>query len=364
MVGERRSRLRVVHVAPYFYPSGGIEAHLFELTKRLARLCDVKILASKPGKNLVLPWGAEVEYFSSVDAVALPIKPKVRYPFPFGMLAKVAQEECDVVHVHGHHYPTSFVARRACSLSHKPYVLTVHSPRTMLMEHAIVRQVRKILDKEIRKTVASAEACIAVTEKVRRYLEEFFEPKRVELIRHGVEVRFLPEGEDVVFVGRLVDYKHPDVFVRAAAKIAKEIPAKFYVVGGGPLLGELKRLCKELGVGKRIVFAGQLPRRKVREYVRRARVFVAPYLTGGLAVLEALAMGRVVVGMRGDEPTDQVILQIESLDVEEVAEKVLSAYLDEKLRRSLLEKTKEVLKRYYSWEECIRKHMKIYEALA
>jgi L-malate glycosyltransferase len=59
-------------------------------------------------------------------------------------------------------------------------------------------------------------------------------------------------------VGRLVPVKGTDVFVRAAAVVARQRPdARFVVVGSGKELGNLKKLAAELGVSGQVFFVGQ-----------------------------------------------------------------------------------------------------------
>lgn len=113
-----------------------------------------------------------------------------------------------------------------------------------------------------------------------------------------------------LLVTRLMAYKRADVAVRAAARIARDVPGfRLEIVGDGPERTRLERLAERLGAP--VDFAGFVPEaEKVRRY-RRARVVLAPSAKEGfgLTVIEALACGTPVVasdvaGHRDALPTD------------------------------------------------------------
>ncbi|MDY6794797.1 MAG: glycosyltransferase [Actinomycetota bacterium] len=63
-------------------------------------------------------------------------------------------------------------------------------------------------------------------------------------------------------VGRLVDWKGPDHFLRAASLVSRELPEARFMLVGGAIFGErsfvddLKRIAVELGLEDRVVFTG------------------------------------------------------------------------------------------------------------
>jgi glycosyltransferase involved in cell wall biosynthesis len=73
------------------------------------------------------------------------------------------------------------------------------------------------------------------------------------------------------------------------------------VVGDGPERRELEAQAQRLGLGGRVVFAGQLDHAHVVDALFASDLFVFPSQTEtlGLAVLEAMAAGRAVVAVRG-----------------------------------------------------------------
>lgn len=71
-----------------------------------------------------------------------------------------------------------------------------------------------------------------------------------------------PDAPLAGMVGRLVDWKGPDFFIRAAALVSGEVPGSRFVLVGDAVFGEkeyvesLKELARSLGLGDRLVFTG------------------------------------------------------------------------------------------------------------
>lgn len=99
----------------------------------------------------------------------------------------------------------------------------------------------------------------------------------------------------------LIPLKNIPVNLGALARLGKDIPWRYTVIGDGPERDRLERLARELDIDDRVVFTGHLERRQVLQEMRRGHVFlmVSAPETFGLAYLEAMASGNVVVGARG-----------------------------------------------------------------
>src|SRR5439155_16775495 len=89
--------------------------------------------------------------------------------------------------------------------------------------------------------------------------------------------------------------------IEAAAQVVRERPAaRFFLVGEGPLLGELEAQAASLGLGDRFVFAGF--RRDVAGTLSAFDLSVFPSLWEGtpITAFEALAMGKAIVATDAD----------------------------------------------------------------
>ena len=169
-------------------------------------------------------------------------------------------------------------------------------------------------------------------------LEEYRKEYDVPGIRAGYGL----EPNDFVIgnVGRLVEWKGQDVFIRALGKIAREAPDMKGLIVGCPdsghecFLDELKALAKSEGVEDRVVFAGFC-------------LEVAPVLSAvdvnvhsssqpepfGIVVIEALASGKPIIATRAGGPLDSVTDKVDGLlvpleDSDAMAAALLELYQD------------------------------------
>ena len=87
--------------------------------------------------------------------------------------------------------------------------------------------------------------------------------------------------------------------MEAIPRVLASVPeARFFIVGGGELIDDLKSRAVSLGIGEKLVFTGF--RRDVGAFYKIADLFVMSSVQEGLgtALLDALAMGKPVVAAR------------------------------------------------------------------
>jgi len=121
------------------------------------------------------------------------------------------------------------------------------------------------------------------------------------------------EGEILFGVfGRLQRWKGQDVFVEAAAEVARRRPQTRFVIVGGSVFGlepefleGLKRRVAELNLTERLVFTGF--RKDVAALTAACDVVCHTSRTPepfGLVVIEAMILGRPVIATRGGGPSE------------------------------------------------------------
>jgi glycosyltransferase involved in cell wall biosynthesis len=103
----------------------------------------------------------------------------------------------------------------------------------------------------------------------------------------------------LLHVGRLDSDKSVDNVIRAAAPAVRESEAHLVVVGDGSQKNRLIRLCRELGIEKKVHFTGFISPSDLPEIYRMADVFVtaSEIETQGIVLLEAAASGLPIVAV-------------------------------------------------------------------
>jgi glycosyltransferase involved in cell wall biosynthesis len=135
-------------------------------------------------------------------------------------------------------------------------------------------------------------------------------PEKTSIIPPGVDLdRFrlqpLPEQARIItYVGRIdhaSSWKGIDVLLRATARVRRQCgDVRLELVGGGDAVAHYARRAADLGIGDRVSFCGPQTGHALVEAYRRSSVVVLPSISEaesfGMALLEAMACGRPVIG--------------------------------------------------------------------
>lgn len=152
-----------------------------------------------------------------------------------------------------------------------------------------------------RATARCSGRIIAVSATTATRLGAVVDGKPVVVLRNGVATTaFRAAGPqrvdtDVLYVGRLCDYKDVELLLAAVRTAARTRPSlSCSIVGDGPHRHHLEKLAAELGVAERVRFGGALPSsEEVYDAMQAARVLVLPSRREGfgIVVVEANAVG-------------------------------------------------------------------------
>lgn len=105
---------------------------------------------------------------------------------------------------------------------------------------------------------------------------------------------------DFLYVGRLIEYKRIDVIIKALSNVYKNRDFRLHIVGEGAEKESLQKLCKNLGVEKKVIFYGQMSRNDVFELMKKCFSFimVSENETFGMVYLEAMLAGCVTIASK------------------------------------------------------------------
>lgn len=137
-----------------------------------------------------------------------------------------------------------------------------------------------------------------------------FAHPNAHVIPSGVDTdAFVPGEKDprrLLWVGRFVPKKAPELVVRAMAALPPDLDLRLDMIGAGPLLEPCRRLAHALGCAERIRFLGVQPHAAVRTAMAHAAIFLQHSVTAGngeaeglpSSIQEAMAAGAAVVATR------------------------------------------------------------------
>lgn len=152
----------------------------------------------------------------------------------------------------------------------------------------------KIYSKKIDKIIAPSE-----------YFKEMFikdgiDSDRVEVLHNSIDVKNYDVDIDdkgyAFYYGRLSKEKGIYNLLKAMLSIKDR---RLFVAGDGPEKGNIEQFINENNMNDRVELLGFLDSKKIKEYVRKARVVIVPSICREncpYSVLETLAMGRPIIG--------------------------------------------------------------------
>ncbi|VBB47675.1 Glycosyltransferase, group 1 family protein [uncultured Desulfatiglans sp.] len=298
--------IRVAMVIPKYGLLGGAEAFAFELGERLSSEegVEVHILA-----NQWRAGGGRVT-FHKIPVFRFPRF--LRQPtFAFFVNRAAPPGRFDLIHSHDRIWRMDLFSMHG--IPHSQWVAQVRRKRMSLFDRSTAWVETRGIRNPLRPLV------MPVSHLVRKHLLECYAlpPDQIQVIHPGVALdrferlnredcrgeirRRVGLGrEDVValFVGMNFDVKGLDLVLKGMSELlhgnGTMPPLKLLVVGKGDQEG-YTRLARELGLDRRVFFAG--PTREVEKFYLASDLFVMPsrFDTFGMVVLEAMAAGLPVV---------------------------------------------------------------------
>lgn len=312
------------------------------------------------------------------------------------LLLKELKEEVKhqnvLVHLHGvFNYTTYFVP---LLFRHVPIVVQQHGDKSSLQlfseymksknPKAFVQLLLYLLNLEWlleRTALRRIERFFVLTDSANAYIANIVGKKKVQRLTMGIDFNLFQKKDKaktrdslgleinrkyILFVGAFVRIKGLDYLLRAFPMVVREYPNTILLlVGDGHYKSNLEIVVKKLGIEKRVIFFPWVENRKLPLYYNAVDAVVLPSLSEGVpsVAMEALACETPFVGTHVGGIPDIVRNFKAGILVPSRDTKALAQGIKEALRREEFRVDCENAKRYYSWENIVKKTIEVYDEL-
>jgi glycosyltransferase involved in cell wall biosynthesis len=372
---EEPTPVKVVIVAPYFYPRvGGVEVYTVNIARQLKALGWEVAVVTTGRRGTSVPESVEGMSVHRVRTVARVSNTPIGLGWRRRLRKIFELEQPDLINAHTPVPYLADMAQRAAGPV--PFVLTYHNDlaKDSLLAGVIVRLAHLTL---IRRTLSGSTRIIATSEfYVRQSPHLKQRPAKIRLVSPGVDLARFSSSVTIrsgllsrfaglrviLFVGsinRSQQHKGLDTLISAFGKInAKHPETRLVVVGKGDAVPMYKSQAAAAGVADKVEFTGYVDDDELAQFYRLATVFAMPSTNRsegfGMTYIEASAAGTPVVGCRvGGVPfavrQDETGLLVEPNDVEGLCNALLRILEDDRLASRLAEAGAERAARQFSW---------------
>ncbi|MEN4006861.1 MAG: glycosyltransferase family 4 protein [Methanobacteriaceae archaeon] len=306
----------------------------------------------------------------------------------FKLIFKPLNHDVDIVHAHSPIPYSDIPALIYAKHKKVPFILTYQydgqETGGSFIRNAGVFLYNRVF---INKVLSHADVIIATTSsyaKESKFLKGYED--KIVIIPNGINIEEvttnyskeecrnklkLPADKKLIlFLGSLVQYKGPDILLKALYLVKKEIPdVKLIFAGRGPMLTELRELSKKLYLD--VEFLGFVEEPLKPMYFKASDIFCLPSITMsesfGIVNLEAMACGIPIVSTRLGGIPDIVEdgksgLLVEPGDSKSLADALIYLLENDDIAKKMGDYGKRKV-RDYSWEKIALKTEEIYKML-
>ena len=303
---------------------GGLSTHVYHLSRSLYRKgADIQLITCDfPNVSLQeINGGVRV---SRVNSTSIQERDFLLWIYHMNSLMidrsiEILKNETFNV-IHAHDWMVGRAALEIKGLYNLPLVTTIHATeigrnRGSSFHNDFQKAIHRMEDLLIR----NSDGLICCSSYMQKHVESNFNisTNQIDVIHNGVDTlsfnhtpdirkamseisqRYrIPNGKILLYAGRLVLEKGPDILIDAFEVLHYENPElSLIIVGEGPLKQSLMNKVIRLGLQNRIHFMGFVDQETLVAIYRSADVFVIPslYEPFGIVALEAMASGVPVV---------------------------------------------------------------------
>ncbi|WP_367898844.1 glycosyltransferase family 4 protein [Leptospira sp. WS58.C1] len=275
--------------------------------------------------------------------------------------------------VHAHDWMTFLAANELKRKKNIPTILHVHATEFDRCGESGNEEIKRIE----REGFESADRIVSVSEYTKNIIRDKYgiDENKIDVAHNGISPT--AEGREnwgennitdpiILFLGRITHQKGPDYFVKAAAKIVREVPnVKFVMAGSGDLQNRMIELAADLGLGGYFHYTGFLNAEKTHRLYSMCSVYIMPSVSEpfGLTALEAMSHNLPVILSKQSGVSEIVhqCLKFDFWDTDSLAEKAISILKYGPLREEIGNQAKAESERI-NWMSTAKKIAQVYRS--
>ena len=353
---------KILTVTPFFSPDvGGLSTHVQSINANLVKEGnDVSIIVPKHFDSKINESNKIFSQIYRMNSIYLPGWPyptlrSMSIPMDLGLKIKsvIRNGNFDIIHVHGHHFPTSWMA---INYAHKYGVTSLLTMHGMYALNPNVLGGKSIIEDCLNKYVftrilSKTNGIIGLTKQITTYAKQFGkETTKYFTIPNGVNTELFKKNLNkkmeyrkkyginqnsmvVIFCTRFEHVKGVIEFAEAANNLVKKSGIEIVIVGKGSLGFQVKKI---IGNSEHIHLFDWQPQEQIHELYIVSDVFVLPSRFEGLplTIIEAMNAGLHIVytpvggvpEILEDYSAKTILSRVSPDEIENVVLKVISSF--------------------------------------
>jgi glycosyltransferase involved in cell wall biosynthesis len=389
--------MNILIFTQFFNPTGGGgEVMFYQIAKQLGKKGH-KVFVIKH-KSSGLSWDRVQDL--PLNVVVIEVNPPVihRGGLPAGIVQNmlyilnslriglriVKNNYIDIIHCNT--YSPLFVGWFLCKLTSIPLVVTIHDVASLhgysfwkkWMEQfgrlswlkALIAYIAELLVIKLSKNIH------VVSETTKKDILLFNSKCNVLVIPNSLDLEHYKFGKDIsydgfiLFIGRLVFYKHLEVVIEALKLLKNRCDVRLVVLGDGPMRSKWEELVDKLNLKDMVEFKGYVSHKEKLYYLSKCRALVLPstFEGFGMVILEAWAFKKPVM-VADVEPLNKIVdhglngLVIDPFNIEEWAKYIATTIMDDFSVKKMGEEGYKKLQKEYNITRQCEEFEKLYERL-
>ncbi len=282
----------------------------------------------------------------------------------------------DLIHAHVA-LPDGYAAMLLAEDYRIPFVVTIHGKDVQQSVH-----INQKCQESLSTVLDRASKTVFVSNKLKSRAEKIFgRNSDFTVVSNGINPASIlkqsgkrthqKSNKVILSVSNLVRTKGIDHNLLAINQVINTFPAlRYHIVGDGPEKEFLRILTEDLKLSKKVTFLGKQPHEQVLAYMDGCDIFSLPSWQEGFGIvyLEAMALGKPVIGCRGEGIEDFVEHKVNGIlvkpkDLDDLVKGIAYILDHPDEAKEMGRRARELVISEYTWDQNARKTLEQYQAI-